>query len=185
MQNKPLRSIQGITISLATLGLAMTALPVTANFYPDSYRLDPSEEDFQVCASELLAAGIEQADAAVTCARTLRPTELSQCVLNVEQATELAGEDILARCQRVRRPMELSTCLTNINSERSDAIAINVLDYCRRSALPIRFSSCVLGVGREINFESTTVALEACSSAGDRLNNEEVLPDFIFRENNR
>ncbi|NJN87408.1 MAG: hypothetical protein HC881_15250 [Leptolyngbyaceae cyanobacterium SL_7_1] len=174
--------MRGITIPVVLLGLSITILPATANSYPDSSRFEPSSEEFQTCASQLLAAGVAQPQVAITCARTLHPTELSDCVATIEATTELNAEDILARCERVRRPAELATCVTDINTGRGDAIALDVLDYCRRSLLPIRFSNCVLGVGSEVNFESTAVALEACISASDRLLEEELLPDFIFRE---
>jgi hypothetical protein len=182
MSNKCLQSIRRITLPVVLLGVSITVFPATANAYPDSSRFEPSSEEFQICASQLLAAGMDQPQVAITCARTLHPTELSECVATIEANTELTAEDVLARCERVRRPVELATCVTDINAGREDAIALDVLDYCRRSLLPIRFSNCVLGVGSQINFESTAVALEACITADDRLVDEELLPDFIFRE---
>lgn len=161
--------------SLAIAGVVSLSLPVSASVYRVT-RVVPRVVDYQTCADQLLNAGIADSEAASACARALYPDELSFCVTQIDENTDILASDAFSGCRRVRRPLELSTCVVDINAEREDAVASGLLDYCRRSFTPIRFSHCVLGVGREVEF-STAVVMETCISADNRP--QDVLPSFI------
>lgn len=136
------------------------------------------DDSFQLCAAELLEAGVERQVAATACASALHPEELSACVLNIEQSTELAATDAVAACRRVRRPQELSTCVVDLNQTLENAVALEILDNCRRSLLPERYASCVSGIHGTTNYTPTESML-ICISAGDRP--RDLAPSFIPR----
>lgn len=144
---------QLVTASLFTL--AFPATPVSAGV-----------DQFQICAAELLRAGISRENAARTCAEALEPKDLSLCVLKIEQLTPIAADDALFACMRVRRPKELASCTVDINQHTQGSDPVSVLANCRRTLLPLRFSECVIGLSREIDF-SVEGALATCIDAED------------------
>ena len=166
MVNKGLRShwIRLSTIPFTAAGIVALSLPAAAIF-PAGYRLDPTREDFQTCASELLASGVSEAETAIACSQALHPEELSECVVRIDEATIVEAPDALSRCRRVRRPTEMATCVIEIAEVRGEAIAPEALDYCRNTLLPLRFSNCVAGITTEIPL-SNEVALATCIAAG-------------------
>lgn len=152
------------------LVLAM-ALPSTAATIPSSYR-----NQYRGCAGRLLSVGISPEAAASACAESLRPRDLSRCVVEIEQETAIAAEDALSTCRQVRRPNELATCVVGISRNSQDDAIPSVLNYCGRSLLPERFAECVVGLRVEADFAPTD-AMDTCISAGDQLGN--VDPNFI------
>lgn len=166
---------------VVALGLLAIQLPATA------LRLDPLSPssltapraaDYRNCAIDLLQAGLSENDAAAACAEALYPLELSECVVEINGNTEIAGDDALSSCLRVRRPLELAECVVDIDAAQNEAVSAGVLDYCRRSLLPERFSACVVGLSREIDLAVGDV-MNTCISVTDRPENVE--PDFIPR----
>lgn len=150
--------------------LAMT-FPSTSATIPSSYR-----NQYRGCAGRLLSVGIAPEAAASACAETLRPKDLSRCVVEIEQETAIAAVDALSTCRQVRRPNELATCVVGISRNSQDDAIPSVLNYCGRSLLPERFAECVVGLRVEADF-AATAAMDTCISAGDQLGN--VDPNFI------
>lgn len=144
---------QLVTASLFTLAFPTT--PVSAGV-----------DQFQICAAELLRAGISRENAARTCAEALYPKDLSLCVLKIEELTPVAADEALFACMRVRRPKELASCMVNINQRTQGSDPLLVLANCRSTIRPLRFSECVIGLSREIDF-SLPSALATCIDAED------------------
>jgi hypothetical protein len=138
----------------------------------------PRAADYQNCAIDLLQSGLAEDAAAAACAEALYPLELSECVVEINENTEISGDDALSSCLRVRRPIELAECVVDIDAAQSEAVLAGVLDYCRRSLLPERFSACVVGLSREVGLAVGEV-MNTCISVTDRP--EEVESDFIPR----
>jgi hypothetical protein len=150
---------------LVSSGLVgVTPLPAQSAPLPD-FALKAN--DYQVCASQLLTAGIENDVAADACAEALHPHDLSRCVLRIEAGTEVLAEDALSGCKRVRRPLDMSSCVLNVDDDSQGTVPNEALDYCRRSLLPLEFSECVIGLRREIDYTPLT-AMNICISADDR-----------------
>ena len=155
---------------LAVAGWLAMTLPLTAATIPSSYR-----NQYRGCAGRLLSVGISAEAAASACAEALRPKDLSRCVVEIEQQTELAAEDALSSCRQVRRPNELASCVVGISRNQEEAIP-SVLNYCGRSLLPVRFAECVVGLRVEADFAPTD-AMDTCIDASDPLG--EVAPNFV------
>ncbi len=133
--------------------------------------------DYRVCAGRLLNLGITAEATANACSAALRPRDLSACVVQIEQQTEIAGEDALNPCAQARRPQDLANCVVGISRNAQEAANPEVLNYCRRSLLPVRFAQCVVGLRAETDFDPTQ-AMQACIDASYRpLGN--FLPSFI------
>lgn len=141
------------------LGLSLPSLAVTISTSSNS-------NDYRKCASRLATTGVSAEAAASACAGALNPQDVSRCVGEIEEGTEITAPQALESCQQVRRPIELSSCVVGISSNIEGSVP-GVLDYCTRSLLPERYAQCVVGLGREINI-APPQALETCISASDR-----------------
>lgn len=145
---------------LATLLLwtvAIPSLPASAIY----------RNNFQLCASELLRAGISAAGASDACSAALYPKDLTICVTSIDRQTNIAAADALATCRQVRRPRDLAACVVNISKNTQSVAALDVLDNCRRSLLPVRFADCVVGLNREVDF-SVAQVMATCIDGSDR-----------------
>ena len=166
------RSVSSLLRFAATgLVFAGLAMPSTAATIPSSYR-----NQYRGCVGRLLSVGISPEAAASACAETLRPKDLSRCVVEIEQETAIAAVDALITCRQVRRPNELASCVVGISRNSAEDAIPSVLNYCGRSLLPERFAECVVGLRVEADFAATE-AMDTCISAGDQLGNVE--PNFI------
>ncbi|MGV2826452.1 hypothetical protein [Myxosarcina sp. GI1(2024)] len=161
MKNPVNTIIRGTTlVSLpAILFLAFSPSRATAQAY------EASRDDFSDCASGLINSGISGEAAAIACADSLDPEELSACVTNIQNNTEVASEEALLACYRVRRPEELASCVVDINTSLADTEPIIALNNCRRSLLPNRYADCTLGLQGSIPDLSGIEAMETCISA--------------------
>lgn len=168
--NRTSRLIHFAATQLAVAGWLAMTLPSTAATIPSSYR-----NQYRGCAGRLLSVGISAEAAASACAEALRPKDLSRCVIEIEQQTELAAEDALSSCRQVRRPDELASCVVGISRNQEEAMP-SVLNYCGRSLLPERFAECVVGLRVEADFAPTD-AMETCIDASDPLG--DVAPNFV------
>ena len=148
------------------------------------------------CAESLISSGVDKSAATTACSDASKPQDLAACVVQIETATNLKGNNALQSCYRVRRPDELASCVTTISSDlepgKSNASsdsepgkpAVNsdleleksamILDSCRRSLLPVRHAECTLDLASiaEIEIEE---ALESCIAA--ELTPGEVAPE--------
>ena len=137
------------------------------------------------CAQSLISSGVDKSAATTACSDASKPQDLAACVVQIETATNLKGNNALQSCYRVRRPDELATCVTTISSDlepgkpaaSSDLEpekSAMILDSCRRSLLPVRHAECTLDLATiaEIEIEE---ALESCIAA--ELTPGEVAPE--------
>lgn len=132
--------------------------------------------DYDVCAAEMLSLGVEPDAAAIACATSYRPTDISACVAGVLSVADLAPEVAVAACSRDRRPREVSTCVINIHTNLVVEDSLTVLDRCYRTILPERYAACVVGIAAEIGY-STEDSMASCIAAGYRPLN--VAPTYI------
>ena len=173
-------------ISLATTQLTVAgwlAMSLPSAAFPiyssPSYPYSPLDsKDFSVCAARLVNANIAPETAANACANSIRPRNLSSCVVNISRRTNITAKDALSNCRIVRRPEELKTCVVEISRNTQGKIDPAVLNYCSLSLLPARFSDCVVGLRREIDL-SPTQSLNSCISASDPLPNINFAPGFL------
>jgi len=133
--------------------------------------------EFATCAASLIEAGVEAEAASAACAQALKPEQVSRCVVDITNATELAPDQVLAACSRDRRPDELATCVATIHDRLEVSSSTDVLDNCRRSVLPVRYSDCVVGLATTAEV-ATTESMAFCIAAGYRP--VDVAPTFIF-----
>ncbi|PZO43661.1 MAG: hypothetical protein DCF17_05535 [Shackletoniella antarctica] len=133
--------------------------------------------DFEVCTSRLIEAGIDGSEAAGACGKALHPADLSSCTLDVVGVADVDVEQALLACQSDRRPQELATCVSDIHQSLEIASSTVVLNNCRRSVLPTRFADCVVGVATAATL-TPAESMSRCSAAGYRP--EDVAPTFIF-----
>ncbi len=131
----------------------------------EDYDFEASQDDFNDCASSLVASNISGEAAAIACADTIEPDELSACVSKIQNNLEIASEEALAACYRVRRPEELASCVVDIGNNLGDAEPTLALNNCRRSLLPTRYANCTLGIQNSVPDLSVTEAMETCISA--------------------
>ena len=139
------------------------------------------------CAESLISSGVDKSAATTACSDASKPQDLAACVVQIETATNLKGNNALQSCYRVRRPDELATCVTTIsissdlelekpatNSDSEPGKSAMILDSCRRSLLPVRHAECTLDLASiaEIEIEE---ALESCIAA--ELTPGEVAPE--------
>ncbi|MEM8637891.1 MAG: hypothetical protein AAGG51_03600 [Cyanobacteria bacterium P01_G01_bin.54] len=151
------------------------AAPSAAFYWEGRYRHEFNAKEFQRCAAELLSVGVDGEQVQIACAMALEPTDLSECVADIDNFTVIEETEALFSCFRVRRPLELAECVVDINEELLEPrsvteLASSTLDHCRRSLLPLRFSACVRGLSRESyapdDFEPVE-ALADCIQAED------------------
>ncbi|HIK05991.1 MAG TPA: hypothetical protein IGS40_14960 [Trichormus sp. M33_DOE_039] len=152
------RMIRLIAPVLAIGGSLVMSIPTMASTY----------NDYRACAGRLLGVGVSEQAASQACAGALRPTDLSACVVFIDQRTEINANDALTTCTRARRPKELATCVVSISKNTQEAINPDVLDYCGRSLLPVRFAECVVGLRSETKLEPNQV-LNTCIDGSDRI----------------
>ncbi|MCL1469508.1 hypothetical protein LAY57_02330 [Argonema antarcticum A004/B2] len=160
LSNKSFRLIGFWATPLWTLLSLTVAIPSQPAFAVQ-------RNNFQLCASELLRGGISAAVAAEACAASLYPKDLTICVTQIYQQTNIAARDALSTCTKVRRPRDLATCVVNISNGTQNSLAPDVLDNCRSSLLPVRFAECVVGLNREVDF-SVGQMMGTCIDASDR-----------------
>lgn len=169
------RSISTVAATVGGLALTVPLSPVSATEIP------VSQLDYESCAGNLLASGIDADVVAASCGSMFRPQELGSCVVDIAQNTPVDEMDALSNCRQVRRPLELATCVVNIHSMTKDPVIGEVLDRCRRSLLPERFANCVVGVSNPINAPKFNIppseAMNACIDAPDRI--EDIFPTYI------
>ncbi|MGK7925368.1 MAG: hypothetical protein AB4290_09000 [Spirulina sp.] len=174
-------SYRAISLGMAAL-LPLTALAIAA---PSEarYRHGRFTSEFEKCAAELLATGVREDQSAIACSEALEPTDLSECVSEIDTETVINELYALFACFRVRRPLELAECVVKIHDNvletRSnlagnitvaatelEPLALSTLDHCRRSLLPKRLSACVVGLSREMPLTPAR-ALGTCIEAED------------------
>ncbi|MDB9526055.1 hypothetical protein PN498_08660 [Oscillatoria sp. CS-180] len=124
-----------------------------------------NDVNYEGCTDELIDAGIAADTAAVACALSLEPSQVSSCVTNVLSVASVVPEDALTACSRDRRPDEVATCVSSIHQTLAVDDSQEVLLHCHRSLLPQRYSACVVGVADAAGY-ATDEALARCIAAG-------------------
>lgn len=157
--------LTGALLSVGTLPLISGAAQAQAN-----------DLNYAACADELLEVGVDAEAAAIACATSYRPTEVSDCVSGVLDAADVTPVAALSACSRDRRPAEMASCVTDIHRNLSVNDSAAVLDHCYRTILPERYAACVTGIADEIGY-ATEDALATCIAAGYRPLN--VTPTYI------
>jgi hypothetical protein len=153
-------SFTAFTASFITIGgLITSSLPSMA--VTDSY-----QNDYRVCAAQLLSVGVTAKPAAQSCATALRPRELSSCVVKIHKLTQITPVDALSSCRQARRPQDLATCVLSISKSYQESANPATLTSCGRSLLPVTFAECVVGLRRAIDLSSTQ-ALDTCIDANE------------------
>jgi hypothetical protein len=155
------KAIQMIAPALAIAGCLGASIPSVA--VAASYN-----NDYRACAGRLLSVGITAQAASQSCAKALRPRELSSCVLYIKKRTQISAADALSACSQSRRPEDLATCVVGISKNIQEAVNPAALKYCGRSLLPVRFAQCVVGLRSEINVAPTQV-MDTCIDGSDSL----------------
>ena len=115
------------------------------------------------CADSLISSGVAKSAAAAACSDALKPNDLASCVIQIESATEINGNEALQSCYRVRRPDELASCVTTISSLAPGKPAM-ALNSCGRSLLPERHAECTLDLAG-IADVSNEEAMKSCLAA--------------------
>lgn len=133
--------------------------------------------DFAICTSALINAGLDNSVAAGACGKALRPADLSSCTLDVASTAEVSTDQALLACQSDRRPKELATCVDEIHQQLEVTDSTAVINSCRLSVLPLRYSDCVVGVASAADL-AVADSLLRCSAAG--YIPTDVAPTFIF-----
>ncbi len=160
-----------LTAKLTTPVLAMAGiLSITLPSYAIRNPFRRNQNEYRVCAARLLSVGIPPEAASNACAAALRPKEVSSCVGQIQQKTQIPATDSLSFCGEARRPNDLATCVVGIGTKSEETVNPLVLSYCSRSLLPVKFAQCVVGLRSEIDF-SPTQAMDNCISASDRISN--------------
>ncbi|TVP67877.1 MAG: hypothetical protein EA343_00270 [Nodularia sp. (in: Bacteria)] len=154
------------TIRLITPVLAMTGW--LAMMAPSMAVTTSYANDYRVCTARLLNLGITEQAISQSCAKALRPRDLSSCVVRINQQTQFSAVDALSSCEQARRPENFSNCVVGITRNTQEAVPTTVLNYCGRSLLPERFAQCVVGLRSEIDI-APTQAMDTCIDASDRV----------------
>lgn len=175
MNYNGLRSRFGVlaTSSLAVVGSTLLFSPAAQAFWFYG-TTEPNTADFETCTRQLLSEGVSEADALAACGTALHPEDVSKCVVQIANGTDIDSSTALEGCMRVRRPVETADCVLDIDSA-TDIAPQESLDYCRRSILPDRFSDCVVGISNEATVASSEI-LTACSTVSERPS--QYLPNF-------
>jgi hypothetical protein len=164
---------QWSAIPFAMTGLAsVMALPLMTN----PAQAQATDFNYAACADELIDAGIAADAAAIACATSYRPTDISSCVTGVLNAADVPALSALTACSRDRRPTEVATCVRDIHNNLAVDNSEAVLDLCHRTILPERYAACVTGIASETGL-STEESLVSCIAAGYRPLN--VTPTYI------
>ncbi len=170
-------------------GVAAPALIVMGwlgmNFLPGTDAIALTTGDYRACASQLLKAGITAEAAALGCARALRPRDLSSCVTDIKQNTEIAAADALPTCVQAWRPEDVGACVAGISKSTEDSKLVldkqlfnrTVLSNCGLSLLPRRYAQCVVGLRLQIDNLAPGQALNNCIDASNYVSG--YLPTFI------
>ena len=164
---KPLN--QCLTLPFALIGALVAPL---AWAYPGV----AIEYNYGQCVADLLAVGLSAEALATACAQALQPEQVSSCVLDVVDTTELSPEAALTACSRDRRPLELATCVVDIHDFLDVPNSAAVLNNCHRSILPVRYADCVIDTALTAEL-ATTDSMALCIAAGYRP--VDVAPNFI------
>jgi hypothetical protein len=157
---------------LAGALLTGTTLPLLAT----AAQAQATDQRYDDCAGELLAAGVAADAAAIACANAYRPTEVSSCVSGVLGAADVTPTAALSACSRDRRPDEVASCVATIHDDLVVLDSQSVLDHCHRTILPERYAACVTGIADEVGY-TTEDSLATCIAAGYRPEN--VAPTYI------
>ncbi|WP_339383877.1 hypothetical protein [Fortiea sp. LEGE XX443] len=157
------------TIRWTTPVLAMAGLWVNILPSPALTLFSNDNDNYRVCAAQLLKAGVTAQAAAQGCATAIRPIDLAACVATIKQRTKIDPTDALASCTRARRPRELAGCVVGVSLNTKEEINPAVLNYCSRSLLPVTFAQCVVGLRKEISL-TPMQALDTCIDASERAN---------------
>ncbi|MEM1310060.1 MAG: hypothetical protein AAF722_01220 [Cyanobacteria bacterium P01_C01_bin.70] len=152
--------------------MSISTLPLATN----SAQAQALDLDYDACADQLLNAGVDADAAAIACALSYRPTEVSGCVSSVLNAADVTPTAALSACSRDRRPDEVASCVSSIHGDLVVSDSQSVLDHCHRTILPERYAACVTGISDEIGY-ATEDALASCIAAGYRPEN--VTPTYI------
>lgn len=125
------------------------------------------EPDYFTCAEEMAAAGVASQEAIALCSSARYPEDLSACVIDVSEFTQLTAASAAFVCGRSRRPIEVANCTIDIHEAFFDNPSTQVLENCGRSLLPARYGSCVVDL-----VDATEVAVDEaltqCIRAGYR-----------------
>jgi hypothetical protein len=148
---------------------AVTAAPIPL-------QTQRSQENYELCASQLLMHDLDEETIALACATAFEPTDLAACVSEIDNATEISAADAIDACREVRRPLELSNCTVRIDAAFMPDEPLKVLDSCRRSLLPVEFANCTVGINNHIVMDVDT-AMATCLDASDRV--RDAFPTFI------
>jgi hypothetical protein len=171
------KAIGLFTPALALTGWLAMGLPSQAITTSYNTQVDTSYyNEYRVCAARLLSVNINAQAIAQACSTSLRPRDVSSCVLDIKKKTPIAATDALSTCSQVRYPRDLATCVVGINHYSKEAVNPAILNYCSRSLLPVRFAECVVGLHSEIKV-ATIQAMDSCIDASDRVSG--FLPSFI------
>jgi hypothetical protein len=159
--------------ALTIAGLLTTTLPSLAFRDSDRNVNDAyKSNDYRVCATRLLKAGVTSSMTAQSCASAIRPSEFSACVDRIKQdrKIQITPEDAVYSCGKSRRPEDLAVCVVSISKNTQRTIDPAALAYCSRSLLPVTFAQCVVGLRKTIDL-TPTQSLDTCINTGDRVNN--------------
>lgn len=163
MSFRPAMAIAFSTIA-SLIAIALPVQPATALRLRSE---TTTTRDYQFCAYQLQQLGIFAQETADACSATLKPRELSKCVANIAELTEIPAFDALIGCRLTRRPMELGTCVVDISMNTESLFPQNILLNCRRSLLPLKFSECVVGLSLQTDLSSNQV-MNNCLDGRDR-----------------
>ncbi len=162
----PVETFRTKTVRLISPVLAMTGW--LAMMAPSMAVTTSYANDYRVCTARLLKLSITEQAVSQSCAKALRPRDLSSCVVRINQQTQISAVDALSFCGQARRPKNFSTCVVGIAKNMKEAVDTTVLNYCGRSLLPERFAQCVVGLRSEIDI-APTQAMDTCIDASDRV----------------
>jgi hypothetical protein len=126
-----------------------------------------SSPDYYVCAADMKASGVAEADAVTACAAARYPENLSACVVDINELTGLTANSALLICGRSRRPQEVANCTIDIHAALFDSPSTEALQNCGSSLLPERYSSCVVDISEATEIAANE-ALTQCARAGFR-----------------
>lgn len=134
----------------AIAGMVTSVLPVpqaiaeTYSPYP-TRDIQTTRGDYQRCTSKLVSRNISAEDATSACARALKPSLLTECVVRISGGPGISPADALDACRRVRFPTALASCVVDLRQNLKDVSPADSLGYCRRNLFPERFARCVIG----------------------------------------
>lgn len=164
MSFRPAMAIAISTIA-SLIPIALPVQPATALQLRS--RDTTTTRDYRFCAYQLEQLGISAQEIGDACSATLKPRDLSKCVANIAELTEIPAFEALLGCRQSRRPIELGTCVVDISMNTEAVLGQNILNNCRRSLLPLKYSECVVGLSLQTNLPSNQV-MNNCIDGRDR-----------------